>query len=453
MFRYVLLLVLAAPLSYTAYDQAYALFEFDKRAARKAAAALDELQANVNDVRDSAERRGVPSENVQKAVLALGEDRPEVTRAGKEADATLVPPLQAHADNLKEIRQLFIAFGQIKKDRAARNNVKADYRGWLDEAAKVADLEAETKKLVQEHKGGESKKAILDNLDKLDKSPWHNPNFIQDTKAELARKDLPALDKLDKLDSRLETVLGGPPDRAPDRDAIAALAKDIDEVVRGLDDFAMKFAAIERHRNWAQQAAAKWRKCQELLRVVEKDGGVVATRDVAPHVEQYAKLIKGVGLPEGVRPLVRKSALRFCKSFLPKLDPDKDVWLDGEAVPRDAVVIVWLPAKAEALTVWQKKTGLTELDLAKAEYDSKVNYYEVRGGKQRQKPIDATPRTKAHRAYNKALATANEKGTTWPGALSGVLAECDSPLLREPRDRVKAVFDAMTARPELFGRD
>src|SRR4051794_9599501 len=98
MLRYVLVLVLAAPLGYTAYNQGYALFGFDKPAALREAA-LEAPDATLKDVRESVSKRGKPADDVQQAVLSVAGKCPDLRPDSKQADVVLVEPLKAHANN------------------------------------------------------------------------------------------------------------------------------------------------------------------------------------------------------------------------------------------------------------------------------------------------------------------------------------------------------------------
>ncbi len=434
MLRYLLLLVLSAPLFYVGYEQAVALFGLDKPLGLREAA-LSGPRAALGE----PGKRDAPQPGVQAALLSVSDDCPP-PRADSEADRMVGPAFKEHADHLKDVRRLFIALADPtspEKDKVVRST----FKGWLAKRAEVFGLQDEIEKLYKAYLKSPTDRGDLDlKLDTYKKERWRSDSFVTKVEGGMSRREMTDLAEASRV---LSIALRAKAD-APSRTEVLAKA---DKIIQEREQFLDKFPTFP-EATAVRDELAHWKKARGLLDVSAMENERASPSEAKRLLGDYAALLKGS--PPTFRALVRTTAQRYCNGYVKPVALDEKVVLSGAEVLREQVKVFWSSTNK---SVWLKDSGFDEFTLPTSKKYADVENFTV-DGTTHEKPIRPTERSKAARAFNEKL-----KAIRWTKeGLADLLRACDSTsykaYLTEPRDRVEAVHQALIEHPELFsGRD
>jgi hypothetical protein len=430
-FRYILLLVLSAPLLYVAYRESTALLGLDRPRLPDETALAEQRQA-LQTLRDNAVRLGTPREDVEMALLAATYTCPALQPGAPKADVMLTPPLQAHALNLKDVRDLFLAFADLSKgDRDFVNPFPADhpYRVWVRRRQDLIALERKISKGLESYPRGVE--ALRKDLDDYERDPDRNVTFLKDSRGLMAWRDL---GEPRPLSEKMKQAL------APgSKVKLDELTRKIDDRTERLRQFLKAHPGGE-YADRARTELATWQNNARLIDVMKSDSAR-STRGVSAQLRKYTALLSKPDTPREFKDMVLQAAKNYCGRIVPRtLDRDTRVLVTDREVSvlRKRVRIKWKDSGQKI--VYLSDSGYDEFDLP----PDKVEYFLV-GSETYEKPLRATARSKAVREYNKARGELRWTVKSLEG-LQEVCKKHEASL----RDQEAVLQGIVVVAPELF---
>lgn len=442
-----LLVILCIPLWLVIYYDCTLLYRyFTNHKLESADQSIRNLAQRLEHSKNSAHHYLLSRRDILAVIICLTTDLPSSTTAMSTPESAFITGLSKHVhirrDTVK-FHEAYLNGGQVpvfEDGDAARL-----YSDYLHKRRDAREVEVQLRELVRRP---QERERLLLLLEKYNKMPGSNRQFTARIRAESDKNDL-VRNKLKDVKRFLDQSLFPPSQREMAK-------KEVHQIIRDIEGYLQRYGNdddLKSYSTWAEKELQRWIKARDLLSLADEDLRSPAN-EVMNRIGRYKHLIQSEEDFADFRMFVSKIADHLCSSYLPEKIPldDKVILPDLEGKPtevsRNRVDIVWKKDKDKPQPLNDPMLKYNEVTLGSVEDD--IAYYLLDGAKPRQKPIRATPKSRAAHEYN-----IRRKEIRWTvSSVEELRAACQPyrEILGETCRRIEHVMDTIRSFPELFDR-